>query len=112
MSAPPNYELTVLRPIIVQKGWGREEIHWNSAYCSKTMYIGHGLQSSWHVHNCKDEIFRVVKGRLAFWYGLDPDITLARLAILEPGDIVHIPPLLHHRFKSVEGECVFEEVST
>lgn len=108
-----SYELVVHRPIIVPKGWGREEIHWNGAICSKTMFISRGLMSSWHYHVLKDEVFRVIRGNLHVWYGLDHDIAQAKEILLKPGDTVHIPPGLCHRFKAVDcDECVFEEVST
>lgn len=90
---------------IVKKVWGEEQIIVNTPqYCGKRMILNKGMQSSLHYHKIKRETFWVESGLISF--------TLSEnTMLLRPGDIIHIPPGVHHRFGGLE-ESVFFEFST
>ncbi len=94
---------------IVRKEWGEE--HWivNREYCGKKLLLRKGYRSSLHSHRVKDETFYMMEGRLELEIGTDPENLEVR--VLEPGDVVHLPPGTWHRFTGIE-DAWFMEFST
>lgn len=90
---------------VVEKRWGREEIHVNTIlYCAKTLHVSGGQRCSLHHHAKKDETFLVQSGDCT----IEVNGEVRRLGV---GDQVRIPPGTKHRFGSRDG-CSLLEVST
>src|SRR3989344_7564795 len=86
----------------VPKVWGEE--HWivnNDEYCGKRLILRRGFQCSLHYHKEKDETFFVQSGRVRLELG---DATHE----LKPGDSIHIPRDVLHRFAGLEDSEIFE----
>ncbi len=58
-----------------------------------------------HKHKLKEETFQILSGRL------EVELNSKRYQ-LYPGDTILIKPGVWHKFKSVNGPCIFEEIST
>jgi mannose-6-phosphate isomerase-like protein (cupin superfamily) len=61
-----NYhgKVTTIRPIIIDKTWGREEIIHNDTHCLKIMTLIPGYEVSNHWHSKKQESFILISGKL------------------------------------------------
>lgn len=83
------------------KVWGEE--HWiaNGTYCGKKLILRKGFQCSLHYHKNKDETFYVQSGKVGFELG-------DKKCELLPGDSVHVPPTVPHRFTGLEDSEIFE----
>ena len=109
--------------LIVPKGWGYERWLWNNEdYCCKELFFFRGKFCSWHYHEKKDEIFRILTGRLLVEHSQEDliitvddekyfDEGKSSWTILEPGDVFHVPRLLRHKMKGI-NDCLLIEVST
>ena len=98
-----------IKPKIVSKVWGHEEIGINTdKYCGKLLYLNHGFRCSIHRHP-KDETFRILSGLMFLELGEDSENMDS--IILEPGDWIRINSNLWHRFSSIK-DSVFAEFST
>lgn len=97
---------------LVSKGWGYEKWIWNSEkYCGKLLFIAKDRKCSWHYHNLKDEVFYVQQGELTVWYGWDDDRDKAKVVLLKPGAVFHVPVGLRHQMRG-ETDTYFFEFST
>jgi quercetin dioxygenase-like cupin family protein len=88
-----------------KKVWGEE--HWivNKEYCGKKLILKKDRRCSMHSHNKKDEVFYLQSGKVKMELkGTDH--------ILNPGDIVHIPPQTPHRFTGLKDSEIFEFSTT
>jgi len=103
--------IKIVKPIIVNKGWGHEEHVVNdkiNKYCGKLLVFNEaGYKGSMHFHIEKHEHFRVGEGKFridcinssnAERYSLD----------LENGDIVEVPRGQPHRIVCVEKGYITE----
>jgi mannose-6-phosphate isomerase len=94
----------------VEKPWGHEEI-WaeTSDYVGKILVVLKGQRLSLQYHRLKEETLYLESGRVRCTTG-DADAPLED-RILEPGDVIHLPPGRRHRFEALEEARLFE-VST
>jgi quercetin dioxygenase-like cupin family protein len=94
----------------VDKPWGHE-IVWarTERYVGKILHLRRGEALSYQYHRVKDETIRLLDGRMRFESAAPGAERSER--ILEPGDVVHIPPGLRHRMEALE-DCNVLEVST
>jgi D-lyxose ketol-isomerase len=98
------------------KNWGVEE--WlvnNELYCGKFLHIEKGKYCSLHYHVKKTEDFYVLKGAIQLDYIWNGDYNAGvkpATMILEQGGVVHIDPLLAHRFTGLKAENILIEIST
>lgn len=91
--------------MIVAKAWGTETVIANNErYCGKILNLKAGWQCSLHCHQIKDETFYLKSGVVAF--ELD-----GRKFTMTPGDTIHVPPGIYHRFAGVVDSVIIE-VST
>lgn len=87
---------------IFLKVWGEE--WWivnNDKYCGKQLTLHKGWQCSLHHHKLKDETFFIVSGEVRLEFGEE-------VSILKPGDTVHIPVGVKHRFGGIEESVIIE----
>ena len=91
---------------VVDKKWGREEwIVNNKKYCGKKLIIKKGYRCSMHYHKIKEETFYILYGKILFeskYEGKNES------KVMLPGDIVHINPLMVHRFTGLEVSEIIE----
>ena len=94
----------------VDKPWGHEEI-WaqTTAYVGKLLVIRKGRRLSLQYHRVKEETLYVESGQVRCLSGAAGEPLVE--SILGPGDVLHVPPGLSHRFEAIEDARVFE-VST
>lgn len=86
----------------VSKVWGEEQWIINTdKYCGKRMTLNRGWQCSLHRHEVKDETFYVLNGKVRFELGDE-------VYILGPGDSVHVPTGVKHRFGGIERSVMME----
>lgn len=103
-----------IKPEVVEKEWGTEEIIYNESHCVKIMKLKPGQQVSLHWHQRKDETFILISGQLEI---LTVDkaghTTITRLTdALDSFTLYSNTP---HTFYCPEGqeiETVFIEAST
>jgi len=93
----------------VEKPWGYELI-WahTSRYVGKILHINKGHRLSYQYHNVKDETIRLLTGSLEVATEVDGRKTVLNL---QPGESLHIVPLMRHRMMAIE-DCDVLEVST
>lgn len=109
---------------IVPKGWGWERWLWNNEdYCCKELFFFKGKFCSWHYHIEKDELFRVLTGKLYVEYSTEDcllvnedgnkilDVNKTSWSVLETGDVFHVPRGLRHRMCG-STDCLLLEIST
>ena len=90
---------------IVPKVWGEE--HWivnNDKYCGKKLVLKKGFRCSIHHHKIKDETFYIIKGKVLMEFGENCE----KKKVMKPGDSMHIPPNLWHRFTGIEDSEIIE----
>lgn len=97
-------------PRVVAKPWGQELI-WaeTDRYVGKTLTINQGESLSLQYHRDKDETIHVLKGKIRFEFGADPEHLQQR--DMAPGESFHIRAGVVHRMTALEGSDVLE-VST
>lgn len=88
-----------------KKQWGEE--HWivNKEYCGKKLLLKKNRRCSLHQHKEKDEVFYIQQGRVLLELGKES-------RELHPGDFVHIPANMPHRFTGIEDSEIFEFSTT
>lgn len=86
---------------IHHKAWGYE--HWivNGEYCGKRLVLLAGFRCSMHYHANKDETFHILSGMVLMEVG-------DKTVVLRPGDSVHIPPTVPHRFTGLDHAEMME----
>jgi mannose-6-phosphate isomerase len=98
-----------LKPKIVAKIWGHEEIGINTdKYCGKILHLDRGYRCSIHRHP-KDETFRMLNGMMLLELG--ENFENMENSILMPGDWIRIKPNFWHRFSGLK-DTEFIEFST
>lgn len=91
------------------KGWGAELWIANSdLYCGKKLILNKGKQCSIHFHKIKDETFFVQSGRVRLDIYPDGYPGKEKNLVMEPGNSVHIPKGLPHRFFGLKDSEIFE----
>lgn len=95
----------------VNKPWGYEEV-WAvcNKYAGKILVIKQGCSLSRQYHKIKEETIYVLEGHLRVEIG-DKNSGI-QVSHLNPGDVVHIPPLTVHRFCAEDDEVKLIEVSS
>jgi mannose-6-phosphate isomerase len=111
-----------MRPNIISKPWGWEEIWGNvpGKYLGKTLHINMNNRLSLQYHEKKEETIYVIRGVLTLitkeWQESDdrmPNGEYSEIKIkLGPGECYHIKPGMIHRFCAEKGDVVLAEVST
>lgn len=92
--------------LITEKPWGRETIvQWTPIYTVKKILMRKGHQCSYQFHERKHETIYVLEGILT----LVVDGTTLEM---EQGESLGIKPLLKHRMRATESDCVYLECST
>lgn len=102
------------------KSWGAEIWLVNSEkYCGKILIVEKDKFCSLHAHKLKDETFFVELGSFEITTCSSVETTDSVVAtspkvvkIYKAGDVLHVPPLLLHRFKGLEDENRLIEIST
>ena len=101
-----------MKPKIIKKPWGYEEIWGNvpGKYLGKTLHINMKNRLSLQKHLKKEETIYVIRGVLT----LEIQNILGDLKKINlgPGEYYHIPPKTIHRFAAEKGDVVLAEVST
>ena len=100
-----------MKPKIVSKPWGREEVLIISPkYVMKKIVIKGGHRLSLQYHEIKEETIFVHKGTLIVWKSKD----FYDMVTLCEGEVYHVRPGDVHRFGCPENikECVLIECST
>lgn len=91
---------------VALKVWGHEEwIVNNEKYCGKKLVLRRGWRCSLHFHKIKDETFYLLSGKIfleTVYQGKK------NKRIMTPGDIVHIPVGMVHRFTGIEDAEIIE----
>ncbi|PIN90216.1 cupin domain-containing protein [Candidatus Pacearchaeota archaeon CG10_big_fil_rev_8_21_14_0_10_34_76] len=99
----------ITHPEIHEKGWGRELWIANSQlYCGKILEVRKDKKCSIHYHKLKDETFYILDGKILI--ELYPDGYPGNLdtLVMNPGDTIHIPQHLPHRFTGIEDSRILE----
>jgi len=97
--------------IIIKKGWGTEELIYNSnLYCGKILYFNNGCKFSNHLHVNKIETWRVLSGEYKLIITNPKDAKKIELSFKE-GDCYHVPNGLPHQIKCIKAGSIME-VST
>ena len=90
----------------IDKPWGYEEIlETNPKYTVTRLLMKKGHQCSYQYHEHKMETVIVLEGTLHI-VGDDGEKTY------QPGDVIHLPPMVKHRMKAVEEDALYMECST
>ncbi len=98
-------ELPLVTPRIVPKPWGREEwLYVGDRVVMKRLVVSAGSRFSLQYHEQKEEAWVFESGRARVRLG-DAE------GIVEPGDVVAVPPGTVHRVEALE-DVTFLEVST
>lgn len=111
-----------MRPNIITKPWGWEEI-WGISpgkYMGKTIHINMNNRLSLQLHQEKEESIYVIRGilTLVIEERQDTDSRMPNEKIIQvkhklgPGECYHIKPGTVHRFCAEKGDVVLAEVST
>ena len=101
-----------MKPKIIEKPWGREEIWGDVAgkYLGKTLHINMKNRLSLQYHKEKEETIYVLEGHLRLEIG-DKNSGI-QVSHLDKGSVAHIKPLTVHRFCAEDDEVHLIEVST
>ena len=94
----------------VEKGWGYELWIVNKKeYCGKLLFFRKDTKCSYHYHLIKDETFYLQSGKMEIlWSDKHDKLSLANVTIMEPGDVLHIPPKRRHMMIAYEDSELFE----
>jgi len=106
--------MPLVKPRIIKKPWGREEI-WGDieGVCiGKTIHIDMGHRLSRQYHEKKEEVIHVVRGALRVEAGLDKNGKPEKILSGGPGFTYHVTPGCVHRFCSAGGDVSIVEIST
>jgi mannose-6-phosphate isomerase-like protein (cupin superfamily) len=111
--------LTVTKPRIIQKGWGKEIIFTPPStmfhyfqYCGKILSFEKvGAEGSMHFHAKKHETFYIHSGRFKLKYILTTTAEEKEVE-LTAGDVVVIPPNNPHKVICLEVGEIFESSTT
>ena len=106
--------MSIVKPKIVKKPWGREEI-WGDikGQClGKTLHIDMGKRLSRQYHEKKEEVIYVVRGVLRIEIGETANGQPEKVLTGGPGFAFHVFPNTVHRFCSNGGDVSLVEVST
>jgi mannose-6-phosphate isomerase len=99
------------KAVIVEKGWGHEEIFADTPdYCGKLLCFKTLAASSLHLHRYKTETWRCLSGEFVI-DRVDPVTTETATVAFRPGDVFHLPAMTIHRLSCLT-EGVVIEVST
>jgi mannose-6-phosphate isomerase len=91
---------------MIEKPWGWELIiEKNCSYVVKKLFMKKGYQCSLQYHKKKTETIIVLKGILTI-------IRNGREYSLAPFETTTINPLIEHRMKAIEEDCLYLECST
>lgn len=107
-----NHPSGVVKPGVINKTWGREEIFQNelNGYCMKLLVINEGESTSEHFHLLKHETFYVISGLLEVVYIKDKQ---HQSIFLTPGESFVVAPGFVHRLRAAGlGPTSFIEAST
>lgn len=105
----------IVKTKFVPKNWGYEQ--WlvnNDLYCGKILFVKRDKFCSWHYHKVKDETFHLLEGSVEVKYGrlyhdeYLVDLRMSSSIILKPGDSLHIPVGMPHRFYGLEDSKIIE----
>ena len=109
-------------PEFHSKTWGREVWLCNtSLYCGKLLIVEKDKFCSLHAHILKTEDFYVRQGRIKFEYCQGAWCNDVKAMVIDGqrhtidmqiGDVVHVPPLLLHRFTGLDDVSEIIEIST
>jgi mannose-6-phosphate isomerase-like protein (cupin superfamily) len=109
--APADQQARVYEAQRQPKPWGHEQIFAaeDGRYLGKIIYVNAGQSLSLQYHQHKEETISLLSGTAEVQYGpIGGQLTEKRF---EPGDTIHLPPLVVHRVTAVT-DIVFAEVST
>lgn len=99
------------KPIIIEKGWGHEEIFAsNDEYCGKLLVFKANSQFSLHFHMVKRETWRVLSGEFLLKLIRPSDADIITIA-MNTGDIFTVEPGVSHQLSTETGGTILE-VST
>lgn len=73
----------------------------NKEYCGKKLILRKNRRCSLHKHKEKDEVFYLLTGSVRMEVGDD-------VFLMQPGDFVHIPAGIYHRFTGLEESAIVE----
>jgi mannose-6-phosphate isomerase-like protein (cupin superfamily) len=105
--------MKTLQPIkTVDKTWGSESWYHNSdRLCMKELRIATGKSCSLHYHILKEEIFRVLVGKVQIEL-IDTKTGRKETKILRVGESVLVVPNTPHRLTAMDGDALMLEMST
>lgn len=94
----------------VEKPWGSEKIILLDNIVLKELFMKCGFKCSLQYHQFKNEIIRVVSGKLKFSYSPNIDTALIDME-LNPGDFYAISHGMIHRMEALEDSIYIEASS-
>lgn len=98
-------KLKLMKPVIIPKVWGFEEIIYNTKnYCFKYLHLQKGFQCSVHYHKLKTETFYLQSGKIVIQL-------VDQKYIMGEKDFITIYPCTCHRFIGLKNSVILE-VST
>ena len=102
-----NTALAAELPRRVDKPWGWE-IHWahTDKYVGKILHVKAGQALSFQYHRVKEETIYVQSGRIMLTRA-EPGGEPQKVE-MGPGDVLHVPPGLRHRFEALEDTDLLE----
>lgn len=94
-------------PRVVEKPWGHELI-WahTDRYVGKILHVKEGHMLSLQYHEVKDETLHLLRGRMKFVVGPDPDALEAQ--VVEEGWSFRITPGTIHRMEALTDVDILE----
>jgi mannose-6-phosphate isomerase-like protein (cupin superfamily) len=96
----------------VKKVWGKEQIIVNNDfYCGKILHLRKGFQCSLHYHVFKDETFYILSGEVLMFTCREND-DKGVIRHMYPGDSIHIPYFMSHRFTGLVDSRIIEFSTT
>lgn len=95
--------------IFVKKGWGHEQWIWNNeSYCGKLLHFQCDKKCSFHYHIEKDEVLKIMSGKIVMKYSYEDDLDKADVCILTSGMAFHVPQNLRHQMIAEEDSVIVE----
>jgi len=94
----------------VEKPWGSEKIIILNNIVLKELFMKAGCKCSLQYHNFKNEIIRVLSGKLKLSYSPNKETSLINLE-LSPGDSFAIEHGIIHRMEAIEDSIYIEASS-
>ena len=94
------------------KPWGHEELFAlvDGKFCGKAIHVREGHALSLQYHERKEEVISLQSGRLHVEVGAHEDDLEA--FHLEPGESIHLRPLVRHRVTAVVDSVLLEASTT